>query len=431
MKPLHRSLASRLAAVFFLLAAGPHLAAQQVVQEVRHGRVSVDRIWVVDAAGGGDFTDIQPAVDAAASGDLVLVRAGDYTGFEICGKGLTIVGEGEATDIYGASVVCDLQVEQFVVLRSLFLHHHFASPKPGAPPILLLEDNAGTAWIEDCTITAFSPWEDVVRVINGSSTVLVRSELTANSTIASSPHVQRHALRATDSSVYAFETDFVAQGYSGCFGCPNTHEGDIGALVEEAYLYAAGCTFQGGQGTARVCLGSLCISSPGDGGPGLRVIGMEADSLSSSFAGGSAGDNSPCPLGSPCSNDGDPGVGVEGPIEVIPLPTRTLALDGPVRSGGSAQLLANCQPGEAVWSVYSDIPEATYIPLYFGPQLPAPPVTLVFEGIADGTGTLDKLVPIPPLGLFSSFEVSFVQGLFFDALANAFIGSPSTLIVVD
>ncbi len=32
----------------------------------------------VDPAGGGDFADIQPALDAAGPGDMVLVRPGDY-----------------------------------------------------------------------------------------------------------------------------------------------------------------------------------------------------------------------------------------------------------------------------------------------------------------------------------------------------------------
>ena len=33
---------------------------------------------VVDLNGGGDFTEIQPAIDAARDGDTVLVRPGEY-----------------------------------------------------------------------------------------------------------------------------------------------------------------------------------------------------------------------------------------------------------------------------------------------------------------------------------------------------------------
>ncbi len=51
--------------------------------------------WVVDAAGGAgsQFTDIQSAVDAAADGDRILVRAGTYVSFAIDGKALTVLGD--------------------------------------------------------------------------------------------------------------------------------------------------------------------------------------------------------------------------------------------------------------------------------------------------------------------------------------------------
>jgi hypothetical protein len=41
------------------------------------------RTWVVDIHGFGDFTEIQPAIDAASDGDLVLVHGGDYPGFTL------------------------------------------------------------------------------------------------------------------------------------------------------------------------------------------------------------------------------------------------------------------------------------------------------------------------------------------------------------
>ncbi len=47
-------------------------------------------VFIVDAAGAGDFTAIQPAIDNAQDGDLLLVRGGDYPGFRIDGKSLFI-----------------------------------------------------------------------------------------------------------------------------------------------------------------------------------------------------------------------------------------------------------------------------------------------------------------------------------------------------
>lgn len=60
--------------------------------------------WVVDAGGAGDFTSVQAAIDAAAAGDRIEVRAGTYpewSGYEglygaplRIGKSLEIAGEG-------------------------------------------------------------------------------------------------------------------------------------------------------------------------------------------------------------------------------------------------------------------------------------------------------------------------------------------------
>ncbi len=47
---------------------------------------------IVDAAGGGDYTDIQDAVDAASPGDLIRVRHGEYQGATIT-KGVRLVGD--------------------------------------------------------------------------------------------------------------------------------------------------------------------------------------------------------------------------------------------------------------------------------------------------------------------------------------------------
>lgn len=56
-------------------------------------------IWIVDAqmGPGAHFANLPAAVAAAANGDTILVRAGDYAPFSIQGKFVTIRGEGSAT----------------------------------------------------------------------------------------------------------------------------------------------------------------------------------------------------------------------------------------------------------------------------------------------------------------------------------------------
>ena len=51
-------------------------------------------VWTVDFDGSGDFDEIQPAVDAAADGDVILVAPGGYAPFRISGKGLRVHGAG-------------------------------------------------------------------------------------------------------------------------------------------------------------------------------------------------------------------------------------------------------------------------------------------------------------------------------------------------
>jgi hypothetical protein len=58
-------------------------------------------IWVVDDGGGPgvNFNDIPPAVAAAADGDILLVQPGTYSHFTLSGKGLRILGSGQANTL--------------------------------------------------------------------------------------------------------------------------------------------------------------------------------------------------------------------------------------------------------------------------------------------------------------------------------------------
>jgi hypothetical protein len=58
-------------------------------------------IWIVDASNGPgtNFTNLPPAVAAAASGDTIVVRAGSYSAFTVTGKALTIRGAGASTTL--------------------------------------------------------------------------------------------------------------------------------------------------------------------------------------------------------------------------------------------------------------------------------------------------------------------------------------------
>ena len=80
--------------------------------------------WIVDDDGGAGvhFTDIQPALDAAVDGDLVLVHPGNYSDFTLT-ESLSILGlravagvkvpVGNAVGIAGEAAVADLSFNDF------------------------------------------------------------------------------------------------------------------------------------------------------------------------------------------------------------------------------------------------------------------------------------------------------------------------------
>ena len=91
-------------------------------------------VIIVDAAGGGDFTEIQPAVDAAPVGSLIRIRHGAYQGVTIR-KGLRLIGDkpdlvnGTGVLIEGSTRVLDLPARQSFVGTDLFLLLSCAEPR--------------------------------------------------------------------------------------------------------------------------------------------------------------------------------------------------------------------------------------------------------------------------------------------------------------
>ncbi len=74
-----------------------------VISSVSLGSLSPAAVITVDLLGGGEYTDIQPAIDAAQEGDTVLVKEGEYViteSINFKGKAITVRGErcaGETT----------------------------------------------------------------------------------------------------------------------------------------------------------------------------------------------------------------------------------------------------------------------------------------------------------------------------------------------
>jgi len=113
-----------------------------------HGyRPPTGRLLVVGGSGG--IPDIQQAVDEACDGDAILVKQGDYPGFIVADKALSIVADWSAApSVHGPTAIRSLSAGKSVLLAGLTLWWPW--------PALAVEDDSGSVRLEECTITSMN-----------------------------------------------------------------------------------------------------------------------------------------------------------------------------------------------------------------------------------------------------------------------------------
>lgn len=140
------------------------------------------RTWIVDAANGPgtDYTDVPPALAAAAHGDVLVVRAGVY-GFATTGKGVRMIGRGtpvlRAVSPYESFVVQGVPAGQTFVMQGFRLDGQDPSlpiPPPARP--LRIEQCAGLVHLVEVAVHEPSRFDTSVR-IDGSTVTMQRCML--------------------------------------------------------------------------------------------------------------------------------------------------------------------------------------------------------------------------------------------------------------
>lgn len=155
---------------------------------------------VVAADGSGDFSDLQPAIGAAAPGALVLVRPGRYQGGVLIERPIELRGDGERESIVIArdlvqqsAYVHALTVRTDTVLRGLTIEVQ-ADPAVGdhsdayddfGPCAVFVERRSASLLIEDCELLS-APWAAVAIAELGTSAG--KHHIVRDSTISSSQH---------------------------------------------------------------------------------------------------------------------------------------------------------------------------------------------------------------------------------------------------
>lgn len=347
------------------------------------------QVWIVDAAGGGDFLDLQPAIDFAAEGDTLMVKSGAYGDAVIFAKALRVVGApAQAKPQIDGLSVRGLGANQFVLLSGLSLLGAFEEG-------LSVKNSAGRVWVEDSVLVGhdgegalsapdFHPTGFAgARVSNSSDVAFMRCELRGGNSAPS----------------YFWPTLIHGEGANGL------------ELVDAERVVVAGCKLVGTDGGDATS--DQAAIGGGQGGSGADLVRSDLVILDSQLIGGSGGNSGESfepPLFWECADGANAGDGVhvsEGPVLVeygdLTFTTGTPGL--PFSSFGS------CNPGvpgqllKGFGSTFVDLGAVAY-----GLEMQ----TIVAQG---GTNLVQLEGPTNSLGFLlvsgapASFAAAPVQGL--------------------
>lgn len=400
------------------------------------GAVSARADVRVVAPTSAPFTTIQAAVNAAADGDVVLVRAGSYAGFTIANKALDVVGDVGAV----VSITSPVQVQNVAVTRHVSLTNlRIVAGATGSA--LVLDANAGGVRVQDCRATGGTGSGACAAATEGGAGIavsacddvaIVRCVLQGGPGVGGCDGTTGGSgLRAQASKVALFDTTSHGdRGGLGCWqGCQSCGYGygygGIGGagalLVTNSTLLASGSSLTGGSG------GGNCHATDdgGWGGAGLWLFNSSARAVSCNLQGGPPAQN-----GFPSI----PGAPIVGPgAQTSTLPARHMSATIPVRELQTMSLTLQGQPGDRVELVVAPRLRFLLMPAFQGVSLLrlARPQLVQQLGTIGAGGTLTTSWSIPDLGPGVQNQQWFLQAIFTSTSGEVSYGPPATQVLLD
>ncbi len=303
-------------------------------------------VLVVDASGGGDYTTIQAAVDAAAEGDVILVRPGGVHGVydetEIVSKSVHVVGLGSQVQLWALDIRL-LSADQDVGVSGLGI---------GTMRVVNCQ---GSVRVQDCVTIGYDGVEELEGLVITSSldVVLTDSQFYGGfgNTDESCCPEGHTGLRAAHSSIVSHRSTFT--GGDGVDGCQDTtiHDGagtgGLGVDATHSFLFFEGGNVEGGRGGSGQFDGAWCCWD-GPGGDGMHLNNQSAAHATNGFftEAGIPG-NSDCPewpdLGEDLVVDGTASYQQWNELQ------RTITVPAAAESTDHVQLVVRGRPGDKVW----------------------------------------------------------------------------------
>jgi hypothetical protein len=364
----------------FCLLLSAHTAAQ-------------GKVWVVDdSAGPGiDFTTLPPAIATAAEGDTILVHPGNYHDLiDIDGKGLALIGPAQPDIAYTAGIrVRNLAAGRRVLLQNLTPR---LEPLVATDLRILLEDNAGTVWIEGFTMPSIKPGGRA-QFKNCAEVVLVRSVFEGGVQPSPAPDLVGSGIvgvHSIDSSVHAYGCEFVGGSGSVSGFIFYGSNGADAFQLKGGFLFAADCIFTGGD--AGMIEGFVCLTEVS--GDGLELTAgaaaPSASTLGGSFEAGEVDDD--------CSGSsfwtGEPVKIFAGTHQALAGVPCSLNAPAVVREGELLTVAFTGAPDAAAFLALSFVPDALYFPPFLGSLLLGPPYAVVLSATLPPSGSLQLDLPV-------------------------------------
>lgn len=391
-------------------------------------------VHIVDASGGGDFSNLPAAVAAASRGDVLLVRAGTYTAPTI-DKGLTVVAEqGAIPVVRGTTRIHDVPKNDTVLLSGLALRHRVNTVEKA------LEVWRCKGAVRFDKSSATSGGFDSLEYGNGRVGADVRKSRdvafmrsrceggTAGENEFGGPFIGGAGLRARNSSVASWRCEFEGgAGSPAALFLSTAATGGFGAKIEsDSTLHGYLSLFRGGAGGD-----TLDFSSDwcGQGGIGLRAIGhAELVEQTCYFLGGPGGDAVNFPT--VCANGaGSQIVGPQTSLSGVPR-----GIEGPrlLREGQTGDYTVFGVPGDRVFVGVSYTTDFRPAPYFKGGWI-APPTLFSTSpiGVIPGSGTLNWSALQPALPTGDEGKTQYVQILVESSGGEWHLGSAIAVVAID
>lgn len=394
-------------------------------------------LWVVDSDGGADFPNVDLAVAAASSGDVILVRPGAAFAYFVtplpADKSLTLVADtDESTPVRLTELTIDGLLEDLtLVVRGFSIGFTpGGAPISGSAPVCV-QDAQGNVFIEDCALDGLDGsdlCDDAtpgVVLSQSASVTLTRCTITGGDGI--------------DGLTALF-----------CGGSP----GEPAAVVSGTSVAFYDCSLEGGAGGNE----DQQLGGPRPAGHGLEIGGGAVVTLAGTSV---AGGDSPVPPLFPGAGEAGDGLVIEAPATVRSIAStfepglgldavaiddragvlessggvaRSLAVPSPLGAGEPGVLALDGVAGDDVVLFLSVEAGMLPLPLPKGALTLGPPLVgpFVVGTISSPAGELDLpfvAPPLPPAG--GDALLVLIQAVFQDAAGAARLGSPSSLAIVD